>query len=751
MPDTVRTLDGLDGTVVIHRDTFGIPHARATSPHDAFFAQGFVQAADRIGQLECDRRRAHGRWAEVAGRGALGLDVFARRADLTGAARREYDHLDPSSQAVLGAYAAGVNAWLSVGDPLPLDLRLAGLNPEPWQPWDCCAVFLGRHVTFAGWQRKLWRGRLAGILGGDAAARLERRDGAAIPLIVPPGATGQAPPADPAALDTVRAAMAGLVDVAGGSNAWALSGARTASGRPLLAGDPHRLIEAPNVYYQCHLACPDFDAVGLAFVGVPGFPHFGHNEHVAWCVTNANADYQDLYVEALDASLVTRQEQIAVRGEEPVTVECRTTRHGPVLFAESEHGVGLALATTALARPSRGLSVLAPMLRARNVDELDGAMRAWVDPVNNLVSADVAGHIRYRTVGEVPVRAAANAWGPVPGDTDAHDWTGTVPFDELPTVRDPDRGYLVTANQRIVGADYPHYLSVDYSRPDRARRLTDRVAACTDATVDDMAAIHRDRRALGADLWVDRLTPLTGRDDHETAALELLRSWDRVMDAASPAAAVYLVTRDSVGRAVAHHPALAPLRVPMPGEPTALYVPLELRLWTLLPALLAADDAALLPDGATWPEVLAAGLTDAVGLLRGALGDDPSGWRWGALHQCAPRHPLSATNPAWADQLDPPAVELGGEWDTVWSSAHPAGYGFGVTTASVARYVFDLADWDRSAWVVPLGASGEPTSSHFADQQPHWAAGTLVPMHYAWDQVAAAAESTTRLEPASTA
>ena len=746
MPPDVRTAPGLDGEVVIERDAWGIPHARATSGHDAFFAQGFVQAEDRLGQLEFDRRRALGRWAEVAGKPAVEFDGFARRADLAGVSRREYDGLDPASQAPLDAYAAGVNAWLHLGRDRPTDLALAGVTPEPWEPWHSCAVFLVRHVIFASWQRKLWRGRLVAELGAATVARLERHAPADVPLIVPPGLVGPPAAADPDRLEVVAAAMAAAVG--SGSNAWALAGTRTRSGLPLVAGDPHRLVEAPNVYYQCHLACPDFDAIGLAFVGVPGFPHFGHTERVAWCVTNANGDYQDLYVDHVDVATPSRREVIAVRGADPVTVECRTTAHGPLLFGNPDAGTAIALRATALARPSRGFSVLLPMLRAGTVDELDEVMRAWVDPVNNLVSADVDGHLRYRTVGEIPVRSRANAWGPVPGWTGDHDWVGTVPYDELPSTLDPERGWIVTANQEIVAPDYRHYLGLDYSRPDRAQRIVARLEALGPATVEDMAAIHQDRRSLAADLWVERLLGLDGRDDHERGALERLRSWDRVMDAGSVGAAVYMAARDAVGRAVAAQPALARLRIPFPGEPRALFLPLELRLWTLLPGLLAADDTTLLPPGLTWPDVLAAALTDGVDRLRRELGDDVDAWRWGTLHRCAPRHPLSMTNPSWAATLDPPAVEVGGEWDTVWSAAHPAGYGFGVTTASVARYVFDLADWDRSAWVVPLGVSGEPTSRHFADQQEAWAKGALVPMQYSWDRIRDGAMSTTTLRPA---
>ena len=749
---------GLDGDVEIVRDEWGIPHVRAGTAHDAVFGQGWVQAEDRLGQLEYDRRRAYGRWAEVAGRPAVSFDVFARRCGLAAAARHEYDALDGDARAVLDAFAAGVNAWLAADRPSPTDLALAGLRPEPWQPWDCCAVFLVRHVVFANWQKKLWRGRLAAIVGADLAVRIEGLDARAHPLIVPPGAWARPTPADPDELEPVLAAMAGVAEAAPGSNAWALHGSRTAGGLPLVAGDPHRFVETPGVYAQGHLACDDFDAIGLSFVGVPGFPHFGHNERVAWCVTNAQADYQDLFVERFAPDdptrsefeggwrdVVHRRELVDLRDGDPVEVDCYETHHGPVVFGDPLSGCAMAMRSTALAEPSSGLAVVVPMLRARSVDELDGVMRAWVDPVNNLVSADVDGHIAYRTVGRIPVRSRANAWGPVPGWTGEHEWDGVVAYDELPHAVDPPLGAIVTANQRIVGPEYPHYLGLDYARPDRATRVGERLAPLQAATVDDMAAVHRDRRSLGADVWVERLVTLDPGDPFERAALDELSTWDREMDAGSAGAAIYAVVRDAACKVVAHHPSLAPLRAPYPDEPPGTYQPLELRLWVALPHLLAADDAVLLPHGRTWPEVLAEALAQGVAILRSAQGDDVAAWRWGALHRSAPTHPLSAAHPEWNGRLDPPAVEMGGEWDTVFSTAHAAGHGFGVTSGSVARYVFDLSDWDASRWIVPCGASGDPDSPHFADQRDRWAAGELVPMHYTRAAVDASAESTVHL------
>ncbi len=743
--EDVGGLAGLDGeTVVVVRDEWGIPHVRAESARGAFFGQGYAQAEDRLGQLEYDRRRARGTWAELAGPAGVRFDAFARRCGLAATAAREADALGAEARAVLDAFAAGVNAYLSLDRPLPPDLALVSTMPERWDAADCCAVFLVRHVVFANWQKKLWRGRLATAIGADAVARLEGSDTRPVPLVAPPPETIRPHAHDPAELDAVLAAMARVAEPVSGSNSWALHGSHTASGKPLVAGDPHRFLEVPGVYYQCHLTCDELDAIGLAFVGVPGMPHFGHNEHVAWCVTNANGDYQDLFVEDADAIVSRRDEEITVRDAEPVVVSVAETATGPVVFGGVDSGAVISLRSTALVAPSTGLSVVLPMLRARDVGELDDAMRTWVDPVNNFVSADVAGDIAYRTVGQIPVRSRANAWGPVPADAE-HEWSGLVAAEDMPSLHNPASGRIVTANQRIVGDEYPHYLGLDYSRPDRARRIHARLDELDRATAEDMAAIHRDLRSLAAEVWVPRIIAVDPRDDWERAAVDVLRSWDHTMDRDSVAATVYVATRDAVCRRLAHHPRLASVRAPLPDEPPGTFQPLELRLWALSTGLLDSDDTTLLGEGRTWDDELADALTDAVGVLRTSYGDDVSEWRWGMLHRVAPRHPLGLVDPSAAEVLDPPTIEVGGEWDTVMCAAHPAGHGFGVTSSSVARYVFDLSDWDRGGWIVPLGASGVADSPHFADQQVDWSEGRLVPMRYSWSSIEATASRRTVL------
>ena len=300
LPDLTGTLNlaGLDGPVIVYRDRWGIPHVQACSLHDAFFAQGFVTAQDRLWHMDWDRRRALGRWAEIAGPAGVEQDKLMRRFRLGASAKADFEVASPDTRAMLESYAGGVNAFIQTASELPIEYRIIGSGPEPWEPWHSMAVFKVRHILMGSFERKLWNARMVHRLGYRKAQEAipESRPGEL--LIVPPGAEYSGP-TDKSLPDFLEGAeWPGLpAREEGGSNNWAVHGSRTASGAPLLAGDPHRGLEAPSVYYQNHIACDEFDVVGLSFPGVPGFPHFGHNAHVAWCVTHAMADYQDLYIE----------------------------------------------------------------------------------------------------------------------------------------------------------------------------------------------------------------------------------------------------------------------------------------------------------------------------------------------------------------------------------------------------------------------------------------------------------------------
>jgi penicillin amidase len=471
------------------------------------------------------------------------------------------------------------------------------------------------------------------------------------------------------------------------------------------------------------------------------------------------ADYQDVFVERFDPTDPTRyefrgewrcadvrHETVEVRGGKPVDVAITVTHHGPVVLGDPATGHAVSLRYTATAELNRTFDAFVPMLRATSADDLEAAMRPWVDPGNNLVFADVHGTIGYRTRGVVPVRARANAWLPVPGWDGAHEWQGAIPFEAMPALRDPAAGWIATANSRIADADYPHYLGLDYAPDFRTRRLAARLRDLRGATAADMAAIHADRASIPARALVELASRVEPLDAGSRAALAILREWGGTMDADSAAATIYAAFRARLVQDV-----LGPLLGPLakdafaraPGAPATHVARLRGRLaeW------IREDDRTLLSAGDDWGSAMARALAGAVATLRETLGPDPASWTWGRLHAARPRHPLSMAFPAAAGLLDPPARPAGGDGDTVQAADFLPAAGFELTLASVARYVFDVGDWERSAWIVPLGVSGHPGSPHYTDQAADWAAARLRPMRYDWARVAADAEGHQRLEP----
>jgi len=730
------------------RDRLGVPHVRARSIDDAFFAQGFVHAQDRLWQMEYDRYRAAGRLSELIGASGLAYDVFVRRMRILDASRADYEALGPEARAMLDAYAAGVNAFLDGARALPVEFELLGATPEPWRGWDAAATMKVRHVLMGSMHAKVWRALLLRTLGPDAVVRIGSVDGRDETLIVPVDGreTWHARAAD---VEPGLLAVAALED---GSNNWVVHGSRTRSGLPLMAGDPHRILEAPNVYYQNHIACPEFDASGFSVPGIPGIFHFGHTQHVAWCITHAMADTQDLFVERFDAALRheragewlasdRRTETIQVRGGAPVTIDALATPSGPVVFGDPAAGAAIAMRWTGIDAPNRTFDAFVPMLRARTVDELDEAMRPWVDPCNSMLMAGVDGAIAYLHRGRVPERTRANAWVPVPAWTGEHDWRGDVPFEALPRLRNPDRGFVVTANNRVVGDDFPHYLGMDYSAPNRARRILDRLDSLEGATAEDMAAIHADRLSLPSRMFADLASRAPARGV-AARARALLESWDGRMEAGDAAPAVYAVMRDELAGVLMERDPLARLDPSLLAEepyPT----PLRARVRTALPRLIAAGDATYL-GGDSWATVTGEALERAVAFLSERLGADPESWRWGDLHTTRTLHPLARVFPDAAATLNPPPVSVGGDGDTVNVAAAEAG--FHALHSSVARYVFDLGDWSSSAWVVPLGSSGDPASPHYADQAGTWARVEMTPMAYDWVAIEAESESRQAIE-----
>lgn len=385
----------------IFRDAWGIPHLRANSPGELSFLQGYNAAADRSWQIEMERWRSEGRTAEHLGPDGLDWDRFARRVRLDDTARRCFESLDADTRRWCTAYVDGVNHALEHGRRDAHEFRATETAPAVWEPWTPLGVFLVHHILFGTFPNKLWREHVAATLGDDAVN-----------------------------LFSIEA------PVWAGSNAWAAAGSLTASGSPLIAGDPHRLMELPGVYQQVRLACPEFDVVGLAFPGVPGIPHFGHTGSVVWAVTNAMADYQDLFREQLrdddcvlsalgpdgwEPVYAHHEEGILVRGSAAETVEVIETARGPVISGGPDGGA-LSLRTPARAGGSLGFEALLPLLRSRSAADVETAVDAWVEPVNCVLVADSSGDVRQLVAGKVPVRSRQNRVRPVPGWSADHQW-----------------------------------------------------------------------------------------------------------------------------------------------------------------------------------------------------------------------------------------------------------------------------------------------------------------------------------------
>ncbi|MFF5476835.1 penicillin acylase family protein [Streptomyces sp. NPDC012935] len=705
----------------IFRDAWGIPHLRADGARELARVQGRVTALDRAWQLEVERHRSQGTSASFLGAEALPWDRFVRRARLDDTARRCFDELerrDPETSGWVRAYVDGVNESLAEGARRSPEFAQAGLAPGRWEPWTPLGIWLGIHILFAGFPAKLWREQVVRHLGADAVG-LFATDGPAT----------------------------------SGSNGWLVSGERTVTGHAIIAGDPHRFIEEPGVYQQIHLSCPEFDVIGLAVPGVPGIAHFGHTGTVAWAITNAMADYQDLYrerlrrtgagVEALDPDGVWRRavrhtEVVEVAGEEPVEIEVIETHRGPVIIGGPEglpegvqeglsEGVqeglseglqegfptGHALADDPLAVTLRypprvtadlGFSALLPLLRARSVDDVDRAVDLWAEPVNVVQAADTEGGLLHRVAGKVPVRSEANRIRLVPAWQSGHDWRG---WHETPRGGLTD-GVAAMANQRGLAAP----LGVEFAPPHRADRITALLGEKDRWSAADMPAIHMDTQLASAEPLLEMLRTVGTLTPEAARIRQTLLAWDRRMDADSAAAAGYAAVRAAVVRRLAAHPAFAALSAPPAYSQVLLpWLALLPRVGFAVEHLLRAEEL----YGIDRAEIV----REAVEEVAAARAGQPTG-TWGDTHRLAPWRALAT------DPYDGPG--LSGDHDCVLCTSAVPGLTDLSARGPAARYVWDLADREASRWVVPLGASGVPGSRHHRDQLPLWVGGDLVPV-----------------------
>ncbi len=764
-PGTQPTGDALhrggwvERPVHMYRDEWGIPHVRAHSVHDAFVGQGYAHAMDRLWQMDASRKQMQGRWAEWVGAAGVEADRLARRLRAGAASIRDYQALGADARAMVDAYTAGVNAYLRTLPEPPPEYALLASDPEPWEGWHCIAAMRQRGYLMGSLWYKLWRAGALGVVSAEDLVKLRYDDGGSDRLCIPPGADVSRWTASLADLrDPIRALslLAAAADIDGGSNNWALAPTRTATGRPILAGDPHRTFELPGMYAQMHLGCEEFDAIGLTIPGVPAFPHFAHNAQVAWCVTHAFADIHDFYVEQFDRTdpsrylhqgewlqAATTTEDIDVRGGAPTSVQIVETIHGPVVAGDPAHGASLTLKSMQFFDVDRSFDCLLPMLRADSVDSLFRAVRGWGLIDHNLVAADTGGHIGHLVRAVIPRRPAINGWLPVPGWTGEYEWDGVIPAEQMPRVDDPDRGYLVTANNRVVTTipGTGDYYCTDAHPSYRARRIEQLIEGLGPALPTDMPMIHRDDLSVPAQLFRSALADVEPASEAARVVRDLVLAWDARMAPESTGAACYSRLRWALARIVGSRSGLAAVTRAGPGELLQLpggVSPVS-HLWWVLPALLRSGDLSL-TGGRTWRELLAEAL-EAVASEQVAP-DTP----WERVHTAALTHPLTPVLAGTPTALSPAGAGVGGDNDTVWATGCRAETGSVAVYGAVARYVFDVGNWEDSTWIVVGGASGDPASPHYIDQHEAWSRCELIPMRYAWDVITASGPQLT-LQP----
>jgi penicillin amidase len=648
-------LRSLEAPVEVLRDRYGIPHIYAGSRRDLVRAQGYVHAQDRLFQMETTRRFAFGRLSEVAGARTLEIDRLARRLRLRWSAEQDAAACDPEASAIAKAYCEGVNEAIAHG-PLPLEFRLARFRPEPWTSVDVQAPGQMFALALSG----NWELELARATPGGFRDPLRERTGA------------------------------------GASNAFAVSGERTESGKPLLANDPHLLLAVPGIWHTQHLVWDEGEAWGFTVAGAPVII-LGRNRSLAWGMTTAMVDTQDLFREDDLAGGQVVREEIRVRGRrEPVVEEVVVTRHGPIV---AEPNLALRWSAHEQGQTTRALLDL---MTAQSVPEADEVLNDFAAPPHNFVLADAEGDIGYRLAGgPIPRRPQGDGGEPVPGDG-SHDWDGWIPEAELPRELNPDSGYVISANDRVSEEIPGEYLS-DY----RAKRIEALLEDAGAATPETCRRIMLDRQSLPGLELAAALAGLESAGDLESRALELLAAWDGDYAAESRGGAVY----GALLRALEEE-------VYGPEAPAAVY---ELGRPALIQALGARDES-FLAEGRSWDEVLPIALAAAVR----TLGPDPSLWRRGRLHRLRFAHALEGL-PGLRRVVSRGPFPVGGDADTVLVMA-PAGVADGSMIGPSMRAVYDLADPDATLISLAPGQSGHPASPHYDDLIPGWLRGELFPL-----------------------
>lgn len=761
LPQTDGSLNvpGLKETVNVVRDHNGIPHIYAKNTDDLFFAQGFVQAQDRLFQIDLWRRSVQGRLAEILGPDFVERDRLARLMQYRGDMNAEWTSYAPDTQQIVSQFVKGINAWVGIAkNNLPVEFKYAGYEPELWKPEDVLSRAEG--FTMGGNALgEVFRARLIALVGLQRALQYLPPE-PDVPVQIPAGEDlGVIDEKLEAQLLTIGTnarfsqahTSAALVDAQlnrmEGSNNWVISGKKSDTGKPILANDPHRNLDHPSLRYLVHLNAPGWNVIGAVQPYLPGVS-VGHNDRIAWGLTIFLTDAQDLYIEKLNPAnpnqyqfkgrwidFEAQKDTIKVKGHDPVPVEYQYTGHGPVIAVDHKRNEAVVLRWTGGEPGTVGYLADISIDRAKNWKEFREALSRHKMPAENFVYADVDGNIGYQAAGLSPIRPNWPGLLPVPGWTGTYEWKGWFSLDDLPHAYNPDSGYLATANNNVLPPGEKKPIGYEWLNPARINRIREVLNENKKFGVTEFERLQHDSVAWNAEQLVPLLAHVKSEDPVVEKARQHLVAWDRNMLRSSTEATIYFEWEQKALELLISGKIDGPLAAEYVARGGDVLVP----ALTHPSSKWFGEDSTKARDA-----LLVAALAAAIRDLKTKLGEDMTKWNWGSVHTAFFSHPL-ATDRDSEKIFDIGPIPRSGYGLTPFCTA---GKGFSQSLGATFREIMDLGDWDRSVANSAPGQSGQPGSPHFSDLAKLWQDEHYFPLPYSEQAVRSSAEATLVLNPA---
>ncbi len=752
-----ETLPGLSAEARVWRDAYGVPHIFAASMDDAMRSLGYLHASERLFQMELQRRIGQGRMSEFAGADLLNVDKFMRTLGFYREAEASFAALSPMAQKRLQAYAEGINAFLDGhGSALPPEFLISGARPEPWKPAD--SLVIGKLLSLElsnNYKLEALRAHLRQKLGPEQAAWMFPGMKPGAPITTEPALTSTH-----ASSESIEDQIGALIGVShGASNEWVVAGSRTVTGKPILANDPHLELGAPILWYLARIVTPEGSVKGGTIPGTP-IVLLGQNDSIAWGFTTADTDVQDLFIETVDPSnpsqyltpdgakpFETRDETIHVKDADDVKLTVRTTRHGPVLSDVSkdlasltEPGKAIALGFTGLSDRDSTMEAVIRLNVARNWDQFLDALRLYQTPTQNIVFADVSGDIGFFSPGLVPLRKSGDGLAPVDGASGAFDWTGTIPFEQLPQLHNPEIGFAFNANNANVPDDHQPTLGQDWEENFRARRIQQFMDTIDKHSLDTSAAMQADHLSLAAKDLQPFIAMIAPTDERARQAQALLMNWSAVMDKDRPEPLIFTAFLGALHRILLVDKTGVSMEDKGPYAATTLI--------SLMRDHPSWCDAPGKPDP-DCRKALGQALDEGLALLVRRDGPDMSQWRWGAEHVALLQHRVFSHVPLLdrVSDLSVPSsggfytLDRGGGFDT------PPDKPFARTHAGGFRGLYDLGAPEKSRFMIATGESGHIFSRHYRDLAPLWIDGKSITLAGSEDDLKKAGAAELTLSP----